>query len=62
MTNYTAALKDYVTSTSKYMTREPDGILKYPYIVPCARQPVLLDHAVGLGLLVDQHCHGSGRG
>ncbi len=36
MTNYTAALKDYVTSTSKYMTREPDGILKYPYIVPCA--------------------------
>lgn len=36
MERYASALKTFITQTSKLMTREPAGILRHPYIVPCA--------------------------
>lgn len=36
MEKYIASLKSFIAHTSQQMTREPMGVLKHPYIVPCA--------------------------
>lgn len=36
MERYIEALKEFITRTSRQMIREPMGVLRYPYIVPCS--------------------------
>ena len=36
MERYIEALKEFITRTSRQMIREPMGVLRHPYIVPCS--------------------------